>query len=78
MPKVTITFDTSEPDEERNMKIALGGFDLLMVIQDLSDHLREHLRYIDHPQNEYEIYSEIKDKIFELADERGVKNLIFD
>ena len=76
--KAKLIFDLNEPDEIRHHKIAVNAQEILWTIDDLNEWLRGEMKYANHTDEEYNILEKTKYKLIEFADERGVKNLIFD
>jgi len=76
--KAKLIFDLTDPDEIRAHKIAVNAQEIIWAIDDLNEWLRSEMKYQNHTDEEYNIFEKTKDKLLEFADERGVKNLIFD
>ncbi len=78
MPKVTITYDTSEPDDDRRAKIAIHSEDITFAIDDYLNWLRDEIRYKERAGRDVEILQESRDKLINFLEAWGVTNLIFD
>ena len=61
------------PEEQQNFNVANNAWEILWVVTDLDDWLRNEQKY----QNRENItITEIRNKIQELADEHGVTKII--
>ncbi len=61
------------PEDEQNFDVAIDAWDILWVITDLNEWLRNEQKF----QNREKItITEIRNKIQELADEHGVTKII--
>jgi len=78
MPKATITFDLSDPDDKRVHMECMRAQDLIMVMYDFNDFLRNKLKYEQLPDGQYEVYETISDEFHRLVNEADLSNLIFE
>ena len=75
--KATITFNLSKPetDDEFNFQLATRAKDLAFIIYDLNAWLRDEINSERLKRTELKAYEAIQYKLFELIEERGVKNI---
>ena len=73
--KIKIEYDM--PDERGELDYALDGYKYQVVLQDIDNYLRKILKYDDSiSDKEYDIYEEIREKIYNIAEENNI--LIWD
>lgn len=68
--KVTIEFNDEERDD---LQTALDGYKWKLVAWDMSQKLREYLKYTELTDEEYAIVEKIKGDFFEFLDDYGLK-----
>jgi hypothetical protein len=52
MATATLTFDLSDPDDERAHRYALAGRDALIALERMREHIRSKIKYGDEPSPE--------------------------
>ena len=68
--KVTIEFNDEERDD---LQTALDGYKWKLVAWDMSQKLREYLKYTELTDEEYAIVEKIKGDFFEFLDDYNLK-----
>lgn len=70
MPKATLTFDL--PDEQTEFALATHATDMWIVMSDLDNELRSHLKYDSHPEWDGNTVEEIRKILWDMRTERGI------
>ena len=78
MPTATLTFDLNEPDERRAHLECVKAPDVIMVVSDFNDFLREKLKYSEPTEEQYKVYETASEKLHEIINDAGLSNLIFE
>lgn len=79
MPTATLTFDLAEADDRRAHLECIKVSDVIMVVYNLKQFLREQLKYNEKLTDEqYKVYETVSDKLYELVNESDLANLIFE
>lgn len=75
--KSTLEFDL--PEEEKEFMLAVRGKDVMLVLYQLDQHLREKIKYPADTvtQDTYDTYIEIREKLNELIDNNNVSFELF-
>ena len=68
--KVTIEFNEEERDD---LQTALDGYKWKLVAWDMSQKLREYLKYTELTDDQYDIVEKIKGDFFEFLDDYNLK-----
>ena len=74
MPRATLRFDLSDPDEANEFRIVAKAMDWALAMWDLDSHLRElcKYRYEDYGKDELAAFDAVRDKIRAILSERGI------
>ena len=64
--KVTIEFNE---EENEDLRTALDGYKWKLVVWDLSQKLREYIKYTELSDDKYDMTEQIKKDLFELLDD---------
>lgn len=78
MPTATVTFDLNEPDERRAHLECVKAPDVIMVVSDFNDFLREKLKWAELTEEQYKVYETASEKLHEIINDAGLSNLIFE
>lgn len=70
MPKATLTFDL--PEEQTDFAMATHAADMWIVLSDLDNELRSHLKYDSHPEWHGDTVEEIRKLLWDMRQERGI------
>ena len=70
MPKATLTYDL--PEEQTDFDMATHAADMWVILNDLDQELRSHLKYDSHPKWHSETVEDIRNIILNAMAERGV------
>lgn len=70
MPKATLTFDL--PEEQDDFAMATHATDMWIVLSDLDNELRSHLKYDSHPEWHGDTVEEIRKLLWDMRQERGI------
>lgn len=70
MPKATLTFRLPEEQTEHDM--AHKALDMWVVLENLNQELRSHLKYNSHPEWDEKTVEEIRQILLNEMAERGV------
>lgn len=70
MPKATLTFDL--PEEQADFAMATHAADMWIILSDLDNELRAHLKYGSHPEWDEKTVEEIRKIIWDMRQERGI------
>ncbi len=68
--KATLEFDLPEEQEELDRMLRAGNTEL--VLWNLSEHLRQKLKYEDLGEQEAKIYEDVRGRLFELLADHEV------
>lgn len=71
MPEAILKFDL--PDESYEFRMANHGAEYYVVLWDMDQWLRERLKYGNLPDEQVVILEEVRSKLNELMDEKGVR-----
>lgn len=71
MPKATLTFNL--PDENDEFIMAQDGINYSLVLNDLRNYLRGKLKYEELTEEQYKIYEEVRNQMFEFASHYNVE-----
>ena len=73
MSKGTLEFNLPEENEE--FKLAQDGVKYMLVLHELDNHLRAKVKYApdSEPREKIDTYQEIRDKLWELANNESVE-----
>jgi hypothetical protein len=63
------------PDEKADLVHAQRGLKYLSVLNDLSDHLRQKLKYAPLSETEAKIYGDVRERLVELMQAEGIYDL---
>lgn len=63
MPTATLTYDLSEPDDERSHRYALAGLDALIALDNIEQHIRSRLKYCDLSDETQRELSEVREMV---------------
>ena len=78
MPTANLTFDLNEPDDRRAHLECVKAPDVIMVVYDLNEFLREKMKWDETlTEEQYKVYETISEKLNELVNESDIANLIF-
>ena len=79
MPTATLTFDLNDSDEKRAHLECIKAPDIIMVIYDFNNFLREKMKYDDKlTEEQYGVYKTVSDKLHEIVNDADLANLIFE
>lgn len=65
------------PEDESYFVACNAGSDMAFIISDIDTYLRSKLKYEELTQEEQRIYEEVRNKLREFVDERGVSEIIW-
>jgi len=63
------------PDEEYDFKGAIYGDKYRSILIELDNHLRHKLKYSELTDTQFEVYDELRDKLYELINNEGVGDI---
>lgn len=79
MPHATLTFDLNDPDDKRAHLECVKAPNVIMVVYDLNEFLREKMKWDETlTEEQYKVYETISDKLHEIVNEADLANLIFE
>lgn len=67
-----MTMSFTLPEERDEFESANNGMLYHIVLQELDNHLRSKLKYEVLTEEQSKIYDEVRSKLYELANDRGV------
>lgn len=67
MPKLTLSFKL--PEESEDFKLAQSGAELNSAVDEFDNWLRSKIKYDTLTPLEYEIYRQVRDKLWEFRNE---------
>lgn len=70
MPKATLTYDL--PEEQTDFDMATHATDMWIVLGELDNELRSHLKYDSHPEWHGETVEAIRKILWDMRAERNV------
>jgi hypothetical protein len=70
MPKATLTYDL--PEEQTDFDMATHASDMWIILHDLDNELRSHLKYDSHPEWHGDTVEEIRKILWDMRSERGI------
>ena len=71
--KATLEFNMDEFEDVVAHKRAIKSLDVLLVLYDFDQHLRSELKYNENlSEEEYEKLDKLRDKLYEIMNERNV------
>jgi hypothetical protein len=75
--KATLEFNL--PDDDQGFYLAINGLNFWTVLYDLDQELRAKTKYApdDMPQDKYNAYNEIRDRLYELMNQSNIFNYDF-
>lgn len=65
------------PEDESEFVLHNSGPDMAIVLTDMDNYLRAKVKYEDLPEEKQMIYQEVRDKLIDLMNERGVSEIIW-
>ena len=71
--KAILEFNLDEPDDRINHLRATMSLELTFVINDIIQRLRSKVKYEDLTDEEYKIYEEIREMIYEIMNNYNIK-----
>lgn len=72
--RVTVTMEFELPQEAGYMQAILKGNELVLRIRELDEELRSKLKYSDLPKEEYDIYSNVRQKLNDMLQALGLED----
>jgi len=69
--KAILEFNLPEDDEA--LTDARRGSDWKWAMDDLSNYLRSETKHADHTAEEYAVFDKVRDKLFEILQERDLR-----
>lgn len=72
--RVTVTMEFELPQEAGYMQAILKGNELVLRIRELDEELRSKLKYSDVPKEEYDIYSNFRQKLNDMLQALGLED----
>jgi len=70
MPKATLSYDL--PEEQTDFDMANHATDMWIILNDLDNELRSHLKYDSHPEWDNKTVEEIREILLNAMTERCV------
>jgi hypothetical protein len=70
MPKATLTYDL--PEEQTDFDMASHAADMWIILSDLDNELRSHLKYNSHPEWDEKTVEEIRQIVWDMRSERNI------
>jgi hypothetical protein len=70
MPKATLSYDL--PEEQTDFDMATHATDMWVILSDLDNELRSHLKYDSHPEWDNKTVEEIREILLNAMTERCV------
>jgi hypothetical protein len=70
MPKATLTYDL--PEEQTDFDMASHAADMWIILSDLDNELRSHLKYNSHPEWDEKTVDEIRKIVWDMRSERNI------
>lgn len=67
MPKVTLHYNL--PEEQDEFDLAYRGAKLACAVEDFDNYLRGKLKYEELTDEQYKLYEEVRNKLWELRNE---------
>lgn len=72
--RVTVTMEFELPQEAGYMQAILKGNELVLRIRELDEELRSKLKYSDLPKEEYDVYSNVRQKLNDMLQALGLED----
>lgn len=72
--RVTVTMEFELPQEAGYMQAILKGQELAIRIRELDEELRSKLKYSDLPKEEYDVYSNVRQKLNDILQALGLED----
>ena len=70
MPKATLSYNL--PEEQTDFDMATHAADMWIILNDLNEELRSHIKYTSHPEWHGETVEDIRKILLNAMAERGI------